>query len=586
MTKRPPRPSSLRPEELGFRRQPMVRWFSPGEASQAAIRVILSKIFGGYADKRELQAALESAEPGSYAAEDELWIDFVADLGDGFDSTYSVASLLARPTLEVTRSARSSGDHTTLATQRGRILVMGGDEVYPSARVQAYQDRLVGPYRAALPWTDPPHPHLYAIPGNHDWYDGLTAFLRIFCQQRWIGGWLTKQTRSYFALELPYRWWLWGVDIQLDTSFDEPQLRYFRRVAEERVRPGDSIILCSAKSSWVDTCLHDPDAYQSLDYFDRTVIRPSGARLRVGLSGDRHHYSHYVEVGGDQHKITAGGGGAYLSATHHLPTDLAVPPPTSTDLAKSTPPARFRLTAMFPSRRRSQALRTGIWTLPFKNTGLWLLFAILQLGYSWSIFPGRPRALPLDAVALEMIKGPVAFVLNTTLFVGLVFFTGARSRPRALILGLGHAATHFMLAGALIAAVGGWLAALDLGLLFPIVLAVVVGGPGALLSCWLFALYLLVADMAGCNTNELFVAQRIEGFKNLLRMHLDKDGVLTIYPIGLTQISHNWRLRESARPDESWLEPDGPPLAPMLIEDPIRLDRVQWAGSGIGMPVT
>ncbi len=138
---------------------------------------------------------------------------------------------------------------------------------------------------------------------------------------------------------------------------------------------------------------------------------------------------------------------------------------------------------MFPSRRRSRALRAGIWPSPFKNTGLWLLFAILQLGYSWSAFPERPRALPLDAVALEMLKGPVAFVLNTTLFVGLVFFTGARSRPKALILGLGHAAAHFLLAGALIAAVGDWLAALDLGLLFLIAPAVVAGGPGALRSC-------------------------------------------------------------------------------------------------------
>ncbi len=31
------------------------------------------------------------------------------------------------------------------------MLVLGGDEVYPTASAQAYEDRMTGPYRAAFP---------------------------------------------------------------------------------------------------------------------------------------------------------------------------------------------------------------------------------------------------------------------------------------------------------------------------------------------------------------------------------------------------------------------------------------------------
>ena len=81
-----------------------------------------------------------------------------------------------------------------------------------------------------MPHSDDP-PALFAVPGNHDWYDGLTAFLRFFCQGGWVGGWKTEQRRSYFAVKLPQRWWLLGIDIQFDTYIDAPQIDYFRTVA-------------------------------------------------------------------------------------------------------------------------------------------------------------------------------------------------------------------------------------------------------------------------------------------------------------------------------------------------------------------
>ena len=93
----PSAPKDESREELGFQPQPMVRWFDPVQLAGTGIQVGVSGFFGGSnADKREIQAALAPAAANrEYAEGDELWIDYVADLGDGFDPTYTVAWLLA-----------------------------------------------------------------------------------------------------------------------------------------------------------------------------------------------------------------------------------------------------------------------------------------------------------------------------------------------------------------------------------------------------------------------------------------------------------------------------------------------------------
>ncbi|HEY6179460.1 MAG TPA: hypothetical protein VIX73_33625, partial [Kofleriaceae bacterium] len=69
----------------------------------------------------------------------------------------------------------------------------GGDLVYPVASREEYEQRLVMPYEHALPHTRAPHPDVFAIPGNHDWYDSLISFTRRFCSERWFAGWRTRQ---------------------------------------------------------------------------------------------------------------------------------------------------------------------------------------------------------------------------------------------------------------------------------------------------------------------------------------------------------------------------------------------------------
>jgi len=306
----PRRPAAMTPQELGFRPRKPVPWLGPVLLAGTAVRVLLASLFGAYLDKRELQNALpakifDERPAGPDGTPDdtaELWLDYVADVGDGFDPTYSVAWLLAQPELDLAGTP----------APRGRLLMLGGDQVYPTASGPQYEDRFKGPYRAALP--QPPvgghRPNLYAVPGNHDWYDGLTAFLRLFARAEdgHVGGWRTRQSRSYFAVQLPHRWWLFAVDVQYGAYLDDPQLRYFREAARD-LRPGDRVILCTPSPTWVQAQEHHK-AYDTVDYFVRRVVDPTGAQVRLMLSGDLHHYARYT--GADRDLVTCGGGGAYL----------------------------------------------------------------------------------------------------------------------------------------------------------------------------------------------------------------------------------------------------------------------------------
>jgi hypothetical protein len=583
---RPDVPASKAPEHLGFRQQKrMIRWLSPKELTHTAVRVFLSSVFGAYSDKREIQAALGDDRPVSYERcaltnekREELWVDFVADLGDAFGPTYAVASLLARPTLDV-----GVAGGPPRATERGRVLIMGGDEVYPTASIAGYNDRTLGPYRAARPFSENPS-DLYAIPGNHDWYDGLTSFMRVFCTQQWIGGWKTRQRRSYFALQLPHRWWIFGIDIQLESYIDDPQFRYFDEVVGPQLREGDSVILCSAVPAWVKATEDGHgDAFATLDYFDRKVVRKRNAVIRLALTGDAHHYARYAEDGGGAQKITAGGGGAFLAATHHLPRELHCP--GKTDAVK------FALQRAYPSQKDSKRMcwKTGL--LPLKNWSMWALIGAIHLLYAWMIqavlrAPGQhfwalmPTLSP-ERLARGVVHSPMALVLSGAIVWGMAGFTkSTRWYKRAM--GAAHGLAHLALA--IFTIYGGSTLAQSLEhRWFLGAFVLLVGGGGGLLGSWLLAGYLVVADRFKCNTNELFAAQRSRLHKNFLRLHLGPDGALTVYPIKVERPPTRWKLRgpRVAGEDEPpWFEPVPPDaLRAELIEQPVRIEPARRMAS-------
>lgn len=529
-------------------------WLRPGLLAGTAVRVLLAELFGGYLDKRELQAAF-SAASYDHSAAAECWLDFTADAGDGFDATYTVAYQLARRQLVVDGAG---------TLPRGEVLVLGGDQVYPTASMPAYVDRWKGPYRSALPELAADSPTLYALPGNHDWYDGLTAFLRLFAQGDPVGGWRTRQARSYFAVKLPHDWWLFAVDIQLSSYVDKPQLQYFEAIAAE-LGPANRIILCSAKPSWLMTDDY-PDAYDSLDFFVRTIIEPTAARVPLFLTGDMHHYARYSGEGPDgtgRQLITCGGGGAYLMGTDHLPREVTVPPPAST-VRNASDPRLYRQAASYPTKTQSRRLGWRIFTrLPVCNPGFVGLVGVIQTLLMLALLtsPAEWRTAATGFAVAAVFAGTI--LLATVL--------GHRGRKH-LIAGTVHALPHIGLG-----ILGAWawthLPLADAPAPWDTVLAFVVYLPVAgLLDTWLVGLYLVLARYVRINVNELYAGLGIEDHKSFLRMHLGPDGALTIYPIAVEKAVRRWRADPSAAADAPWIAPETPSdLAARLIERPITI---------------
>jgi hypothetical protein len=580
-------------------RRKMVGWFDPPRLVAIGIRVAISTVFGELADRREALAAARHIDPTEIdpaynyePSQGDFWLDFVADNGDGWNPTYAIARLLAEPELAV--------EGTTEKLPLARVLVMGGDQVYPTASREDYSEKLVEPFKQAaelakISKIDPPH--VYAVPGNHDWYDGLLAFLGLFCRRRkpdeWaveregreFGGRRTQQTRSYFALALPNNWWLWGVDIQLAGYVDQPQVDFFTHVASEWMGKDSKLILCTGQPSWAYIDSKNPGpAFKNFSYLERiATMADKNHRLCAVLTGDSHHYSRYVE--GDCQYITAGGGGAFLHPTHHLEDiknfDWEFPPPGPPPVPKQPKYKRtFALAndsktgkpSLFPDKPTSKRLSYRNFAFAFLNWqyactlgGACLFFAWLlhaQAQYTGSSLLSELAPLPLPAFShsvcayLRLVfisPWPITMVLLVA--GGYYYLADFADGWRRVLAGALHTAVQagsVMLATCVLAR---WLAGSSDGWLI-----LSVGVAGGLLSATLLGVYFLFClNVLGKHWNEAFSSLRIQDYKCFLRLRFQPNGTLKIYPIGLTDV-----------PRESRSGPlRNPPLHPHLIEGPV-----------------
>lgn len=542
----------------------MVRWFDPHQLVDTARRVLVSGVFSSYADKRGEQAR-EPAGVVDRSGQADLWLDYVADLGDGWNSTYTVARLLATEELTL------EWDGETHSTQRGQMLVMGGDQVYPVPTAAEYENRTLGPYRAALPCAPTEAPELFAIPGTHDWYDGLVNFSSIFCLDRWIGGWRTSQRRSYFALKLPNDWWLWGIDIQFGAYLDEVQLQYFARVATDQLKPGDRVILCMGKEVQSGRKQAEIHSDRDVGYLEREIIQPSGARLLVYLQSGKHYYSRCEEEGGARQHISSGGGGAFLHPTHDLRERMELP--------AAEGPIAYRRAATYPSPAVSKRLRKRMWLLPLYNLPLAAVFGTVQVVLVFMMelhLRNRYVSLDLDDLRLALWESPTVFLLILLMLASLgamVRFAHAARGISRLLLGL----VHWTLQLASVAAVlivasrlstafglpGGWSFVVFLGLVG------LLGGIGGTVG---MSGYLWATNLLGLHGNEGYAPLHHQDLKHFLRLHIDAGGDLTVYPIGVDRVGRKWQLRPDAAAHAPWFAPSGPEPEPHLIEQPIRIE--------------
>ncbi|KAF7001229.1 hypothetical protein CFC21_016942 [Triticum aestivum] len=298
----------------------MVPWYSGTSADlfKTAFDLMVSvTLFVGRFDMRMMQAAMKSTTDETrnddvlydyFNEREDLWFDFVADTGDGGNSSYTVARLLAQPSIQTV----IGGSMHTLP--RGNLLVIGGDLAYPNPSSFTYERRFFGPFEYAMQpprWYKAEHiavdkpevppgvskmkkydgPQCFIIPGNHDWFDGLNTFMRYICHKSWLGGWFLPQRKSYFALQLP-------------------------KVMQ--VGENDSVIIVTHEPNWLLDWYWKETTGKNVSHLIQDYLN---GRCKLRMAGDLHHFMRHSATPSDkptfvEHLLVNGCGGAFLHPTH------------------------------------------------------------------------------------------------------------------------------------------------------------------------------------------------------------------------------------------------------------------------------
>jgi hypothetical protein len=236
------------------------------------------------------------------------------------------------------------------------FMVICSDVIYPSGDAEDYEEKFYRPYE------NYPRP-IYALPGNHDWYDGLSGFMYHLCgaeapQERppepvaagtgskralwseplrrrlwrrptvmdpavptrrkvWRSspGQRSSQRSPYFAIETgPLL--IVGIDTGMGGGIDSEQGEWLREVS----RSDKPKVLLTGKPIYVDGEYH-PGVIEGGGTVDE-IVRDPAHRYVAAIGGDIHNYQRYrVRVRGHKrpiYYIVSGGGGAYMSATHQI----------------------------------------------------------------------------------------------------------------------------------------------------------------------------------------------------------------------------------------------------------------------------
>jgi hypothetical protein len=538
------------------KRRSMVGWYDPRVLAHSAYKLVIANIFGRHSDTRliEALASQPQTEFDYSAAQGDFWFDYAADIGDGWNSTYAVADAIARPELALDHQGGLE------KTQAGRVLVFGGDEVYPYPTRTEYDVRTETPY--AMAFAGRARPDVFAIPGNHDWYDSLVAFSRTFCRpERGFAGCATRQTRSYFALKLPANWWLLAIDLQLGADLDEPQVQYFQKVAS-RMDDTARMIFCVPEPRWIlEDAYPRHTSYEELSstrFLEEKVFK---RKARVFLTGDLHFYKRHENAEGIQ-KITSGGGGAFLHPTHA---------PATQQLSSG-----FIQRAAYPDEKTSRRLSWRNFLFPAINPKSGWLYAFLYAMSAWLASASFEAADVIDvqtalAAALNAaIRDPLNGMWLVSVVGAFIFFTDTHVRSWRILGGAFHAVLHLAAAFAV-----GWLAlqltvrGFDLAygsisqLLLSGLVTFLLGGP---VGSFILGVYLFVSiRIFGRHGNEAFSSLRIQDFKQWLRLRIDAGGGLTIFSIAIDRVPRQWR--EAQRNGKPTIEAnDARATAPRLID--------------------
>ncbi|MEO3869152.1 metallophosphoesterase [Nonomuraea sp. B12E4] len=289
---------------------------------------ILAGLFGdpsGQVRVRWVKAQEESGIDPEFRIQPSLAGNFsfllLGDTGEGDASQYAVVPGMLKV-----------GEGTSFA-------VIASDVIYPTGSGNEYGDKFFRPYKD----YDAP---IYAIPGNHDWYDGLGGFMRVFCDapplkpkpDRGLRGLLWRkpetidEARLAEARELrsrpsqqaaqPGPYWviesdhllLVGVDTGIRNVIDRGQAEWLRRVSRDP-RPK---VLLTGKPIYTGNA-YKPSPLEGGGTID-DIVRDPEHRYVAAIGGDVHNYQRYPVQVGDRviQYVVSGGAGAFMHATHTI----------------------------------------------------------------------------------------------------------------------------------------------------------------------------------------------------------------------------------------------------------------------------
>lgn len=261
---------------------------------------------------------------------DSVSMLLIGDPGEGDNSQYAVAHTLAEQSKSVD------------------FAVVCSDVIYPAGDQADYGRKFHHPYRnVQVP--------IYALPGNHDWYEGLHGFMHHFCKlddpgyvpdfgsgpTARLAGMLWRkaeqptagedgvtvaqrpppdpiQPAPYFAIDAgPVRFV--AIDTGINGEVDAEQYRWLQRVSLES--PERPKVLLTGKPIYVNG-KYRPGRVTGADQTIDDVVTDPRANFVMAIGGDVHNYQRYpvkVRDGRTIQYVVSGGGGAYMHATHGIP---------------------------------------------------------------------------------------------------------------------------------------------------------------------------------------------------------------------------------------------------------------------------
>ncbi|MEV7006321.1 metallophosphoesterase [Streptosporangium sp. NPDC051022] len=309
-------------------------WLSPRTLWRSR-NEILSGLFGdpsGQVRARWVASQRDRGVDPSFRVPMDVGPEFsflvLGDTGEGDASQYAVVPGMLK-----------IGEDTAFA-------IIASDVIYPAGAGNEYDNKFFRPYAG---YRAP----IYAVPGNHDWYDGLGGFMRVFCEapalkaeregvrlspaglrgllwrepeeidearlarareRRALPEQRAAQPGPYWAMETPGLL-IVGVDTGIHGDLDREQTRWLREVSRDP-RPK---MLITGKPIYVRN-EYKPSRLEGGGTIDDIVVDPAHNYV-AAIGGDVHNYQRFpVRAGGRTIQyLVAGGSGAFMHATHTTP---------------------------------------------------------------------------------------------------------------------------------------------------------------------------------------------------------------------------------------------------------------------------